>query len=570
MRKELKPDDWLQEIDHGLEFRRAFGQEDSWRSLEVMFYNLSGSGLGPNIIVSTGDSLLSSLTVPFPQITVRAQREEFLDQAEVVQSVDKYLMTEIDVPSQIELACLHAFLWGRGVLKIGYDSEYGFDPDLELVSTKLGPLGASVSQFDKRGNWIESGRVQPGMPWVQAVLPHDIVVPWGTHEISDAPWIAHRVVRHVEDVRQDSKYVKSKTIEPSLSLRDFVLSYRSILKPYRIGAFPTGVQQKSEYVELWEIHDRRTRKLYVVASDGTDFLRNDYDALQIEGLPFVSFSFIPAARTFWVTPDAFYLKQPQGELDDISIQASKQRRISVPKFIVDDAAFEPEELDKMTSPDVGGVVKIKSGFSIREAVLPFQAPPNLFLANDADYVRRNAREAAGLSRNQLGEYEQRGRRTATEVRAVDAYATRRMGRRQTILKRAYQDVFRKLNQVVFTFWRTYHVVPVIGEDAETKWVKFTGDEIRGEYAYEVSFVEEPPMAGESPRAEALQLYMALREDPTVDPLALREYLTRAYDDPSFERIFRGGIANAEVGLEVPGVREGGGANLSPKASSGEV
>lgn len=568
MRKELKPQEWREEIDRGLEYRRAFGQEDSWREVEVMFYNLSGSGLGPNLIVSTGDSLLSTLTVPYPQINVRALREEFVDQAPIVQAVDKYLLQELDVPSQIEMACLHAFLWGRGTLKLGYDSEYGYDPDLELVSGKLGPLGTTVSQFDKKGNWIESGRAQPGMPWVQAVLPHDLVVPWGTHEIPDAPWVAHRVVRHVEDIRQDPKYSKTKDIQPSLSLRDFVLSYRSILKPYRIGSLPTGAQQTSEYVELWEIHDRRTRRLYVITSEGTEFLRNDFDALQIDGLPFVSFSFIPAARTFWITPDAFYLKQPQGELDDISVQASKQRRISVPKFIVDETAFAPVELDRMTSPEVGGVVKIKGGFDLRSAVLPFQAPPNMFLANDADYVRRNAREAAGLSRNQLGEYEQRGRRTATEVRAVDAYATRRLGRRETVLKRTYQALFRKLNQVVFTFWRTYHVAPLVGEDAKTQWVRFTGEEIRGEYAYDVALVDEPPMSAQSPRAEALQLYLALREDPTVDPLALREYLTRAYDDPSFERIFRGGVDNAPVGLEVPGMRQGRGKGLSEEAQVG--
>lgn len=556
MRKELKPSEWVQEINQGLEFRRQFGLEQEWQNLEILFYNLTGSGLGPNLISSTGDSLLSSLTVPFPSVTVKALREEYIPSAKIVQAVDAYLMRELNIPVEVELAALHAFLWGRGIVKLGFDSEFGFDPGLDIgLDSPLGPLGTSVSQFDKRGDMIESGLARPGMPWGLACLPHDIVVPWGTREIWNAPWIAHRVVRHIEDIRADPKYSHFKDLQPSLSMKDFVSSYKTVMKPYRVGVYPS-VSDKFEYVEIWEIHDRRTRQVMVVPIAGDDFLRRDPDVLQIDGLPFVSFSFVPTSRNFWVTSDAFYLKQPQGELDDISLQASKQRRISVAKLIAMADAFDPEELDKLTSADVGAVVKTKSGFNPKDVVTAFQNPPNVFLANDADFVRRNARDAVGLSRNQSGEFEQRGRRTATEVMKVDEGSARRMGRRQVILKRVYEEIFRKLNQIVFEFWKTYRVVEVVGEKG-TEWVKFTGDEIKGEYAYDVTFSEEPPTAQASPRNDALQLYSVLSQDPSIDQRALREFVTKAFNDPSITRIFEGGGPNANMGVQLPKVQAGG-------------
>lgn len=555
MRKELSASEWIEEIDSGLQFRRQYGQEDSWRDLEILFYNLLGSGLGPNLIASTADSLLSMLTVPFPSINISALREEYVRSAPIVQAVDSNLMQELNIPAQVELACFHAFLWGRGILKIGYDSEFGFDPTQDIgLDTPIGPLGMTVTQFDRRGDLIESGEVKPGMPWVKACLPHDIVVPWGTHEIVDAPWVAHRVIRHIEDLRQDSKYSKTRDLEPSLSMKDFVTSYRTVLKPYRIGLFPQ-VRGTSEFVEIWEIHDRRTRKIIVVAAD--KMIRNDVDALQLEGLPFVSFSFVPASRNFWVTPDAFYLKQPQGELDDISVQASKQRRISVAKLLANRSAFTAEEAEKLVSPDVGAIIMVEDGLNPKDAVVPFQAPPNVFLYNDADYVRRNAREAVGLSRNQQGEYEQRGRRTATEVMTVDAGAARRLARRQVILRRTYEETFRKLNQIVFAFWQASRVVQITGSKGES-WERFSGPDIQGEYAYKVTFSEEAPTDQTSPKESAMQLYAALSQDPTINQAALRQYLVEAFDDPLLEKVFMGG-SNAGVPVSMPGMPETGGA-----------
>jgi len=208
IRKDLNVSEWRAEIDSGLRFRRDYGLEDEWVKLEAQFYGLKDKETpGPNITASTGDSLLSALTVPYPRIRVIPKRKEFIAGAAVLEALDNHLLIELGIPEQMELACHHAFLWSTGFLKLGYDSEFGYSPDLQIGEG----LGATLSQFDRRGNLIENIGT-PGMPWVKACPSHDIVVPWGTLLLDEAPWVFHRIVRHVDEVKSAPKYKYTKDL----------------------------------------------------------------------------------------------------------------------------------------------------------------------------------------------------------------------------------------------------------------------------------------------------------------------------------------------------------------------
>ncbi|GAF84606.1 unnamed protein product, partial [marine sediment metagenome] len=396
LRKELKVSEWRTEIDQGLKYRKDYGLEDTWVDLEASFYNVKDkNAAGPNITASTGDSFLSAMTVPYPRIRVIPKRGEFVEGAAVLEALDNHLLIELGIPEEMEMACQHAFLWSVGFIKLGYDSEYGYSPDLEIGEG----LGATLSQFDKRGNLIENIG-SPGMPWVRACLPHDIVVPWGTLRIDEAPWIAHRIVRHVDEVKSDPKYEHTKDLKPVMAMEDFVKSYQSVQKPYRAGeTLRSGSSAKAEYVELFEIHDRRTRRIKVIATGHKFFIRDEDDELQIDGQAFLSLGFIPRSRTIWTTPDAFYLRQPQAELNDISLMASHQRRISCLKFLVKRGAMKEEELRKVLSSEVGIAAFVEASENLDDVIKTLGDHNNASLYQDADHVRANAREAVGFSRN---------------------------------------------------------------------------------------------------------------------------------------------------------------------------
>lgn len=554
--KELSVKDWKEEIENGLEYRRSYGLEESWATLEALYYDVDPSEApGPNLIASNGDSLLSTLTVPNPKISVRARRGEFIESASVVEAVDNWLITELEIMEAMEEAVLHAFLWGRGILKIGYDSEFGYDPRLDAGNN----LGATLSQFDKKGRRIEwglQGGGRPGMPWVKCVPPHDIVVPWGTRRIADAPWVAHRVVRHVNEVRSDPKYKNVRDLTPVMSMEDFMNSYKSVQKPYRAGrsvgrASRRESSSRVEYMELFEIHDRRDGMVKVLATGSKGWLRNKPDLLQIDGLPFVGIGFVPRTRAFWTTPDAYYLQKPQMEADDIVLQAAKQRRLMALKFVTTEDAFAPEELALLLSKNIGACAKAKEGSDLNNVIKAITGGANMPLYQDLEGIRRSAREMVGFSGNQAGEYESKGRRTATETREVAEGSQLRMGRRQTYLRRGYVTLIRKLNQVVSSFWTLPRVIEVVGEEGASKWITFTGDSLKGEYAYEVSFSSEqlPSVAGR--KREALELYAGLAADPTIDRQALSLFMQQVYqDDPALVAIFKR-TKSANLPVQVP-------------------
>ena len=563
------PEDWREELRQGLEFRRQFGVEDMWAELEAMFYDVHDFSVhsGPNVVASQGDSLLSTLTVPEAYLNISGQHPSVLDTAKVVESADNRIYTELNIQEQFEVASLRAYLWGVGIIKLGYDSEWGWDQSREFMD--LGPSGASVTQFDRQGNLLEyNANIRPGMPWVLPVLPHDFVVPWGTFRIQDAPWCAHRTIRHIEDLRKDPKY-KTAGLVGTLSQQDFVNSYRSVLKPFRAGrefsdhsgdtnltGLGRGSRHGREFVELWEIHDRRTNQVKTLATGHKKWVREATGLLPGE-LPFVEFSFVPRARAFWVTSDAKFLRQEQAELSDIFLQAAKQRRISVLRFLVRKGAMTEGQLEGILSSDVGVAAMVEDQIAnLKDAIVPLTPPNNnLMLYQDAEHVRANAREVVGQSRNQEGVFA--GARTsATEAGIVQQSSSMRMDRRRLEVARAHERLFRKINRVIFTRWTGPKWTEVVGPDGARAWVQFNGPLIRGEYSYKVKFSEEPRLNKAQMDQEALSTFLGLLGTPGLNPQALASLVARQFNNPELTAVFAGatgqGAEGQGVGSEVEG------------------
>lgn len=546
--RELKPEEWLQEIEYGLQYRQKFGIEQLWGTMEAIYYNVhpSMANDGPNIFLSQGDSMLSMLTVPTPRIQVKPTNAESVSKAPLVQALDNMLIREVNLVEEAERASLLAYIFGVGFIKVGYDSEWGYEPGLDIGGSLK--LGLTLTQLNKTGTrrLEHDRRVVPGMPWARAVMPHDIVVPWGTRDLDSAPWIAHRVVRHIEDLKADQKYTNVARLTPKLSIEDFVNSYRNSIRLLRVGS-----SHKEEYIEIWEIHDRRTGKLYVVVPDHDRYIRKVDNALQIENrLPFASIRFTPSTRALWTTPDTHYLLHIQNELSDVARQRTKQRRISTVKFLYDEGVISEEELAKILSPDVGAAAKIEAGRKLSEAIIKLESQANPLLGIEEEHLRQNAREQLGQSRNQLGEFTG-GRKTATEVATVDRSSQLRMSRRGLAMRRLYVSVVEIINGIVFTHWTRPRFVEVAGPTWTTRWEEVSGVDLKGRYSYEVTLTDE--VEEKSRKFEALNLYSLLSQDPTIDPIALREFLVNEINDPRFERIF-----NANVQLAMSLLRQGGG------------
>lgn len=537
---EMKPQDWIEEIDRGLEYRKTYAHEVAWRKNEFNYTNNPGShaARGPNLVFEMGDTLLSATGALDPEFTITPEHPAGVDRGPVVESVDNYLARKMKLRKSINRSCLHSYLYSRAILKIGYDSEFGWSPRLD-IGTMMNPFGMSLSQYNpKTGDKIENKNVSPGMPWIGSVLAHDFVVPWGTIDLDDAPWAAHRIFRLNTDIKADKKYVNKGDLKADMTMEDFVGSYLNVgadkLGPSNRRRIASA-RARSEpiYNELWEIHDRRTMTVKVVCRDHKRYLRDEPDAIMLVcGMPFVSGSFVDHPRAFWGTPLAYYLGQLQADQYDISKQSEKQRRISILRFVAAKGFMDPEKLQKLLSGDVGAVEFANVMDGIQDKIMSVPTGNLLDFALQSNQVRQDARSMIGFSRNQAGEFDVGTRRTKGEAMLVAGGSIRRESPRVQMVRDLYVDSMSKVNKVIFTYWKRPRAV-MVGRE----WVRFTGDEVKGDYLYDLSLAAKRDLSRAERKVEALMMLTQLM--PLLqgqDPKQIFEFLSNAANDPSFERL----------------------------------
>ncbi len=570
--KKLTVSEWQDEIQAGLDYRELYAFENAWDTLEMDYLNdpKGSTALGPNLVFSEGDTLLSALIVPNPEYSITPLDVGSVESAPLVQSIANMFIKpeQMDIKASVEDGMLHCYLNSKVILKLGYDSEFGWNPKWDVGSLK-NPWGMSYTRFNKKGQLIEFNSVKPGMPWVMAVAPADFVVPWGTgRDVESAPWIAFRVIRETQYFKDDPKYKNTSSLKPQMSMEDFMNSYHHGRQKYRIRY---NRRDRGEgyynaiYTEGWEIHDKRTGRIYMISFDHDKFFRDDPNFLMaaIGGYPVVTAGFTNHPRAFWSTPLAYYLGSHQQETFDLSLQANKQRRLNVLKFLMVADAMTPEERAKIISGDVGAIAEatLKSGKKLQDIFMAFPKGTNIDLMAESELIRRNAREVIGQSRNQAGEFDASSRRTAREAVIVDTGAGRRMTKKTDVAVYCYREVIRKSMLMVFSYWKQPRSI-LVGD----KWRRFVGDRLKGRYAYNADLVNRAIMSPAQRKMESLQMMVYLSQFPNVNLAAVQQYVIAAADDPSFEGFFTGiQPQGAMQGRPQPG---GGGGEGRPTLGAG--
>jgi len=540
---ELTPKEWLDEIEDALEYREQFGQEVTWQVLEECFYNdpKSNAAIGPNLIWSEGDSLLSSLIVPDPEITLEAKTVQSVQTCNIAERLVNNLLQPdaMNTKASVEDALTNAYLCSRAIVKLGYDSEFGWDPEYDL-GTYEQPLGMSQTQFDKQGNMIEYKNIRAGMPWNSVVHPYDFVVPWGSGpNIDDLPWVAHRIIRENSYFKKDPKYKNTSRFEPQMSMRDFMSSYSAGHKSYRNRTQSSYSMYRATgnllFNEVWEIHDRIHQKVYCVCFNHDKFLRNAPHALMkaINGFPFVSSTFVRNPRSFWSPPLAYYLGQHQADQYDLHLQVGKQRRINVAKFLMLEDSMDAAEEAKLMSGDVGAVAKVKKNVrDLRNVFMPFPHVDNNSLLVESEIIRKNARDAMGFSRNQMGEFDTSSRRTATEAMAVQQGAASRFTKKEDVVKWIYREVARKALMIVQSYWTTPRSILV-----DQDWYSFTGTQIKGEFGFKTALHTRSALSKPQRMMQAMQMMQFFAQFPNINLQEVERHILAAVNDPSFDGFF---------------------------------
>ena len=516
---------WMAEIDLAFKAKKKFSTMDKWASYRQQYRGDFGEKkVFLNLPYAVGKSLIPRIYFKLPRISVTANRPEYAGHARVVEAIDNWLIQEISLKQALKKAAYDSYCCGTGVLKLGYDSEYGFVPDKADADSDY----ESVTDFGtKTGRKIEyNNNISSGMPWALRLMPEDVIVPFGYDDPKSLPWCASVHMRPLKDVKEDFKYNSNKGKLKGGYLPRYLEDGLMIRKN-------DDLYNKAEpYVCLHEIHDASHKKLIVIAEDM--LLLDIDDQLQIDGLPYEFIRFNEDMEFFWGLSDIQLLQPQQIEMNDIKGIIAKQRKYGLLKFLYKKGALTQENLDKLLSDDIDDLgcgvefnEEVESLAMAAMALVPHSLTQEL--ERDKQMVLSDAREVIGLSRNSSGEYIPMTSKTATEAEMVDAGVSVRVDDRRDHMADVLTNIIRKFNQYIFSFWSSEKVIQVTGNDGAKYWVEYTGEQLKGEYILRIDPEAGQPVSRELKYKLTKELFSELRNDPLIDQVGLRRNLLRQYD-----------------------------------------
>ena len=520
--------DWMDKIKQGLDFRKKYSTRQRWSDYRKMYRGQWDLGIVPvNKVFSYGRAMVPRVYFRAPRVCVTAMQPELVWHAKVVEAIDNLLIKQALLKTTLKMSTLDSYLCGVGPIKLGYDSEFGYLPEQAVTDD-----GETATQINtEEGNRIEYNEgIRPGTPWALRVRPEDIVVPWGSTDASSLPWIAHYVLRPLDDVMHDQKYkIKEElkgTRTPSMDDEP-----RTIYRP-------RAERDKSlPFAELWEVRNLKEHKIEVFCEN--QVIMSSDDLLQIDGLPWEFLMFNPDPEYFWAIPDVSMLEPQQKELNDTRTQASRHRAIALLKFLYRRGTIKEEELTKFLSGIVGPAVAVEQeAENIANAIVTLQPhiPPDL--RAEALGILSDMRETLGFSQNQEGAFSPYHGKTATETMTVEQGFEVRVDERKDLVADLLVRIVRKWNQMIFRLWTQEKVVRIVSPQGEPFWINYTGDQLRGDYLLTIDPDSGMPVSKGLKYQMGKELMELFGGDMLIDQIGLRQVVLENYDavDPRVSRL----------------------------------
>ena len=523
-------EDWRDLIEQGQRYKETYGNSKRWSTYrdygrgKFTGYTNDTKGILPyNLVYAMEKATVPNVYFRNPYVTATPRYQPgFQMHAKVIESIDNWLIQELAIKQSMKTAVRDAYYTNRGILKTGYDALGGGTQLAELgINQKIADIMKTpISQLGKkRGERVDYNvNVKPGMPWAARVMPDYIIVPYGIRTLDDCSWIDHVIIRDLKDVKNDPMYKNTGKLEGT---------HMELMTKDVNADFYREMGKYTNLVEIHEIRDFKRREIKAFVPGYEHWIRPpEEDIMQVEGLPYVDFTFNEDTEYYWGSSDVQIIEPQQLEVNEARTQAMYHRRIALLKFLYEDKIIDDTEMDKLLSENVGPGIKCKG--SVKEAVQILQPhiPPDLVQWTDT--IRSDVRELLGHSRQSMGEAPP-GRRTKFEMQGVFAGKEIRMDERRDIVGDSLIKLMRKINQIIFTKWDKEKVAQVVGYDGARYWVEYNAKAIRGEYTLRVDIESMTPQTKAVKKREIVEIIQALAKNPRANIDYLMRMLLREYE-----------------------------------------
>lgn len=500
---------WKGEITQAKLYQESESRLQKWKKYRGWYRNKYPPGVvSVNRIFGLGRALVPQLYFKAPTVLVRPRKPQFTQTSKILESVDKWLIDHIGFKAQVKALILDSYIVNIGVGKIGYHSiatelPTPNDETTEAVAELLGTPSEELEEELVNRRWSYHDYVKPDSPWFLRVKPQDLLVPWGFVDEHEAPWVAFRVVRPLEDIKHDPVYHNVRSLQPNVKPD---IGAASVISPNLFG----NNASSQEFVELYEIWDKRDGMIHVLSLDHDKWLRHEEHNMDIVGVPGVVLRFNPDGEDFWGISDVEQIHQQQIELNENRTHEIETKRLANVKAIVDTNVVPEAEIAKLEKGKPGPIIRATGSPVGAITQFELRIPPDLFRVDDV--IDKDFREIIGFSRNQQGEFEV-SRRTATEAQIVRESFMLRADERRDLVADLIAETFRdKIHPLIFQNWGAERTVQVTSLGG---WVRFTGEQIRGDYDVEVMADSVLPLSKRQEQEMAVAALNMFRGDPRI-------------------------------------------------------
>ena len=352
------------------------------------------------------------------------------------------------------------------------------------------------------------------------VSPFNFLFPPGYDEIHRMPWVAVRHLIHIDEVKNDQRFERTKHLKPDKVKSLDELNEDSVGNVWR--------KEEAEHVEVYEVwyhawatrtvrsggkrRRRRVKEMRVLwicqqtAKDGSGptVLKHALSPLDMEGYPFVDLRFEKVNDQFYgislvhkMLPVAEKIQRlMDGAVDGLEASMAL-------KTIYKDGIFDKQSKAALASnsPQLVAAKSKNVAADVRNLVMP--AFPQEFLGTFN--ILRNLMNEVGAGDEAL----RGGRSSAKSATEVSYRAAMHAGRSESklrVFEKFVQSVARKTLQVMQQFYDAQRWIRVTGEDIP---MAYTRNDIRGEFDVGVHAGSMKPIGPEAERQAYIGFMNAL-------------------------------------------------------------
>jgi hypothetical protein len=533
-------------LDHAQRYRDEEGYDSLWERMIELYkgehlesVENTEDQIVVNVSWSNVNTVVPSVTVNNPKITVSPNTVDDEDTAVITEAVTNYLWRHHNFQDQIKLAVKDAVVIGHGWVKTGWtykEVEVGLtEPQLvEEMAQKVGEadsyavenpeLAASLPTDDEIAEHLTDTKLitKEDQPFVERISPFDIFVDPEATTLQEARWICQKIIRPIEEVRADENYKRSVRMKVEGDM--YVANDRDWDREWRKRRSDDPEDQR---VTIWEWWDILSNTMCVFAEGADEFLVDPHPSPFIFGHPYELLRNYDVPDYFYPMGDLEAIEPLQYELNKTRSMMMQARKKFARKYMIRSEHLTNDGRAALESDEDNQFVDVASSEPFENVVAPLPItplPPEIY--NHSEIIETDIGNVSGVSEYQRGQVPET-RRTATEAAIISDALNARAADKLANVEKFIARVARRVIQLMQQYMTVDQVARVVGPEGAPFWVPYTREDIMGEFDFEVEAGSTQPMNETVRRQQAVQFTQAVApfiQMGVADPQAVFKHL----------------------------------------------